>query len=441
MISFLREGDNKSLSEWSVVLGCAVREVRDLSEKGVFRRSAIDSKNDQQLYSLRFVGVLALSHRIWFSIPSIIYSHKKNAITAQDVQVTIALLQRHEQKLKRKKRYVGGFDVPLFWSEGGALIRDIELLVWLLDWTESHGFHDALETEYSASYGHAINWGATENCSLPIKAGKSFLYDPLLWDKTRHELSGTGYLQAKVIDALFVDYYPISKLLLGGDEDILDAGKEILESHDFFIEDPFEYLRAQEEMLSRDHEKELVSGLLSYFESPARFESNESIFYGTNGFWAVWEDVCNFVFSSSFDDLLLSNPRYVMKDKSIFEMNGQRPDLWYVHEDSVFILDAKYYTGFPCDSKPGVQDIIKQIMYGLSYRGQYNKIILGFVFPGHSSSIIDCIGAAEMAIVSEADKEFPEVHCFILDWTAAVSAYLSFCPIGDIRARIVRVVH
>lgn len=78
-------------------------------------------------------------------------------------------------------------------------------------------------------------------------------------------------------------------------------------------------------------------------------------------FYNTWEAICGFIFQNQYTNLKHLIPQPSWKNAIVSGKISQRPDILYVHNQSLYILDAKYYDYTV--SLPGWHDVVKQLFY------------------------------------------------------------------------------
>ena len=115
-----------------------------------------------------------------------------------------------------------------------------------------------------------------------------------------------------------------------------------------------------------DRYKVLFKAMIQMLEH-SRAEKKSAFFYGTTRFHAVWESLINQAFG--IDDIKKKEyfppaKWHFVSPKQKDRSNKLYPDTIMLHNNDVFVLDAKYYSFIVNCSVPAAADINKQITYG-----------------------------------------------------------------------------
>lgn len=430
MIGFVQENQTKDRNDWATFFDANLSSISELEDRGILRKVSGNSQAGVSLV-IRFVGLILVGNRAWYCYPSI-FKRKKNGDEILSLATTMALLEVYFGNVKKRKNTSSTINEPDFWEEAKKEASYISLFLWLLDWTVAHGFHRDPFTKFCTDGGYGINWGLTELHSLPVPTNRSLIFDPPFWQEFHSDLSLLAVIQAKVLVELQRAIQPLSDALIAGANELMEFARELDNSVHLNVNETIDYLKERQGATFRDHELDLISGLISFYDNQLTSSSGDIRLYGTNGFWAVWEDICRTVLAAE-ESPELANPRYNL-GSAFSEVNPLRPDLFYRHSGCAYILDAKYYPDFP-GSAPGVQDITKQMMYCLTYRGS-DFTTAGFLLPGFAKTGLELLGEIEMADNGKAVETFPIIHVFNLDWDYSVSAYIKSVEIPELRELI-----
>lgn len=428
MIEILVEHTDLKKVDWAKKLNCTREELEELLSLGILTESGQNLK-------LTFVGIFVLSRGAWYCRPKI-FQKGIDMPLVKEIDLLSSTLKRYESRSDIRKAYKCEiYDAVASQVHDDSVIKEIEILLSLIDWTLSFGFHSSVDIYRQIGSGFSIDWSITVNSSLPLFNKKSVIYHDPVWvigNKNRTYLS---ILQAKALCDLYDKYEPLSSLTLGIDKNIIEEARTLIEEYDSDI-DLSNYLWTCYNSTNKDHDKELISTLISHYVDKLSFLQTQKPIrlFGTRAFNLVWEDMCRYALSNGYENSELSNPIYRLGAIKIVA-NQQRPDVIFKWHNKIYIVDAKYYTNIPY-SLPGTEDVTKQIMYGLSHKANIDSICLAFLMPRVQKELITYAGIAYMEYDSMRDKRFPEVHCFILSWWSLLEAYVGASTIPDLRAEI-----
>lgn len=429
MIETLSEGEGRSQEEWLSFLQNSGLQFEALVDRGVLRKEGSQ-------YVVRFVGICITDDVVWYCRPFGLAGAEKQALL-QEIEWVDRILRTYESRSLRREAIGGDISPHLIEDEGSDLpTRELDLLASLLEWTQSYGFHEAEETRKVSGSERAANWPATINGSLPIITRSAALYlEPVSYTPIKR-LSELGQLQAEALIGLFEKYRDVADYVFRFARDQVDEALEIVAEHQHYkVTDVQNFLRASYDSTNRDHDKDLIQLLISYFGDAARgYQRLGRIrLRGTRSFHLVWEDMCRAAIGMQAEVAgLFSNPVYRLGGERIY-IDKQRPDIVYEEAGTTYVLDAKYYPRFP-RSVPKLEDVRKQLFYGESCLR--SSVRLAFLLPGKSSFVAEGMGTVRMEIDSSNDPRFDSVYCLKIDWKTVAESYVSRAPIQGLIQRL-----
>lgn len=421
----ISEGAAETRTTWLKKFDCSTAEFDELIDRGIFEHTPNGH------WRLKFVGSLVLRHNAWFCVPSV--AAPEFLSTPTEPKGLLLLIRVLERYAKRSIDRAAGHDqlgTHLSTSEYAASpMRELELLLSLFEWTSTYGFHTNDVEHRATGTNRPIRWSDTINSTLPSHLRTSTVYFEPSSVSVLKSPSIIGILQARVIERLLKKYHTVMRSLSDVSLDLVEEATTIaqvpLPAYDLY-----ELLHAT----NLDHEKELLVVLLALASiENAKYARDKKItLYGTTAFELVWEDMCRVVFTtSSPDSKPFSNPKYhLIDDPAGISVAGQRPDVLYQHGSLVMVFDAKYYARFP-HSRPGLEDVRKQIFYSMSLPTGTTSLC-AFLLPRTHPIDAEYVGCAKMMLPSESgktsievDKRFPVVHCISLPWNRMIDCYLN----------------
>jgi hypothetical protein len=154
-------------------------------------------------------------------------------------------------------------------------------------------------------------------------------------------------------------------------------------------------------------------------------------------FQNVWELICGSIFSNQYNTLKQIIPKLNWEIDSSAVVQPQRPDIIFLQDQVLYILDAKYYD---TDSNlPGWHDVVKQLFYAftifknikskdfrlidknLEKRVQkVNQTKNIFLFPSGDEEPIKDIGKVNI----KNNKDFNDIKAYKVNTFLAMKCYL-----------------
>ncbi len=157
----------------------------------------------------------------------------------------------------------------------------------------------------------------------------------------------------------------------------------------------------EKESTFNDIKLKILNAMLNILEYYSSNFENRDIFIGVNKFEYIWEFMINNIFGiENKKEYLPKTQWYIEKTHHKFENNYLYPDTIMIKNNSIYILDSKYYKyGITknVNNLPNSSDIIKQISYGKYIKNKFdNKNIYNiFIIPGNlNSELFEYIGYA-----------------------------------------------
>lgn len=366
------------------------------------------------------VGLL-FTHDHAFTVLPKIFRGNADASVARDV---IACVKIYLGRLKRRLRHSEASEVRSAYDAGAKLV---DLLLSLIDWTLDRGFHSE-DFEAQTDESSNIDWGATMDHGIPLHVGRSVVYSEIIGRQINYQLGPLAYLQAQALLTLHRQLTPTALLWLTEHDPILDLASKIasdpMASDEFFItglDELVDFLN----VCNRDHDRELA-GILFDWLVGGRRNPERPMLFGTTAFQYIWEDMCEIITGELGDSMshkeIASQPGYLVNGTT-WVTDGQRPDILRQFNDGIYILDAKWYD-ISNREWPGVQDVVKQIMYQASVTERHLVLCNAFLVPvSWTSPMPKMIGEARMDINGRADTRFPVIRVMAIPWKMAVEAY------------------
>lgn len=413
--SILWEGQTYSAHDWHEHLGITESDFQALIDEGVLRSDAESRK-----YRLDLVGFLFVRKRAFVVLPKIFRGRTDTSI----IRDVISCIRTYRTRVKRRMRHAEASEILSFHDDKA---KHIDLFLALVDWTSDRGFHSE-DFESATDEPFDVNWNATMDHGIPLHIGKSVIYSEIVGRRIDYQFGALARLQARALLALHAQLKPVSLFWLNEHDPILDLAREINVNsppRSGAFKDALEEVTTFLNVCNRDHDRELASILFDWLTDRPR-EAHKPAIFGTNAFHYVWEDICGVATlslgSPTDHGSIASQPVYILQNTHK-PTAGQKPDALRGNQAGLSILDAKWYDVATGDV-PGVQDIVKQLMYELSIRDSTPVRYNAFLVPmTEKIPPLRVFGRAEMRANNEIDVRFKPVQIIGVSWEKAVSLY------------------
>lgn len=151
-------------------------------------------------------------------------------------------------------------------------------------------------------------------------------------------------------------------------------------------------LNKELETTNKDREIRLIKALLEFIIGCGDNDNRVEIeTIATPYFYTTWEAICGYIFNNDYilykDDI----PKPTWHIGSAKESTKQIPDIIFKNNNTLYILDAKYYDIEI--NRPGWHDLVKQFFYYYSLKTKFdNNIKNALIFPGKNEGLITYIG-------------------------------------------------
>lgn len=145
-------------------------------------------------------------------------------------------------------------------------------------------------------------------------------------------------------------------------------------------------------------------------------------------FHNTWEAICGYLFGNQYKTLKGIVPQPAWKNNIIDGKISQRPDILYIYNSILYILDAKYYDY--THNLPGWYDIVKQLFYKFTIeknlennffinKNVSSKIKNVFILPENSRLDLRHLGD----IYIDAVHELGDIHVYTVNSKKAMKIY------------------
>jgi hypothetical protein len=277
-----------------------------------------------------------------------------------------------------------------------------------------------------------IDWTATINKRHPVFSGKSVVYIDTISRKTTVDRQNQLLLLHKYCVFKSLEKYG---WLFG-----LSSDNAELDVTELNCDVSYAINFLTKELNSTFAEREInVIKMIRDFLSGIEMENNEEKLetFVTPYFQNVWELICGSIFSNQYNTLIQIIPKLNWEIDSSAVVQPQRPDIIFLQDQVLYILDAKYYD---TDSNlPGWHDVVKQLFYAftifknikskdfrlidkkLEKRVQkVNQTKNIFLFPSGDEEPIKYIGKVNI----KNNKDFNDIKAYKINTFLAMKCYV-----------------
>lgn len=417
----LFEGTVGTRDFWKNRLGISNDDIQFLQSQLVLRKT---QGSTTDAFRLEFVGLVCFQNAAFFSVPKIFRDQK--ADFSQAIELTLSCLRQYERKYARgfKPAEAGAGE---FFDGAGTVV---DMFLSVLNWTREHGFHQIDEKFRSDEFCN-ISWQDTIRQRYPIHFGRSVLYGEPIGYRTLPAHNELAQMQACALLELAKRLDVISRIWLPDYDELYVLASEIIRGEVIFRSRTEMRHVVDEHLFSsnRDTDRSLLDLLSRWLDMDYKVSTHIQL-YGTNGFHAVWEHICAFLFHSLGTQQqhtdIASQPVFSDGGKRL-PVSSQRPDILIESDDHIQIADAKWYD-LDHGDLPHLEDIIKQLAYQMSIDPSRKVKSNVFLMPGLHGKSWSHAGQFEMSRDGRTDHRFPSVDVIRLDWIEMAQAYAKKNP-------------
>lgn len=205
----------------------------------------------------------------------------------------------------------------------------------------------------------------------------------------------------------------------------LDFSDDFYDISDFdiSIEEILHILNYELRVTFFDRDIYVIKLMIEYFEemSSVMQADTDYISIYTFYFQNIFEAMCMDVLSgTTARSLGISKPKWNMKNGDVIE-TSQIPDVIFVENDELYIVDAKYYSYL--NSLPGWGDLVKQHFYGFAFEERYLSVHNLFLLPGTHDEMFEYIGYSDVPDVSVFSDS--KIYALTVDCRTLMSLYVT----------------
>ncbi len=302
-------------------------------------------------------------------------------------------------------------------------IDTLTKIIWLLNDYTKYGLYTTSLKSREVNTGKT-NWNRTINKETPFPgANGTPTYLRLHSERIKYgEQSLISLIHAEVIRELDLSF---CWTITGGSKTRISPELDFVNPCYLNLEQKLHALKKELSITFKDRETQLLLALIGYLESNQSKDKGKFII-GSKTFHNVWESMLR----STLPQVINVNSE--LPKPALHFQHGGKPalakgmltDIVIKNENTLSIIDAKYYKGETPTDSPGWSDIVKQFFYEKALSKIYptQSILNWFAFPGSQETIISgpikYITMQDKKSGENLNEEFRPINC----------AY--FCPIN-----------
>lgn len=370
---------------------------------------------DEEFFEFKIVGVFFI-----LDTPIIVFPKNTPSLKQSEAK---AYAQTLLKALIRYKNEVFGSSIEssVFLGDSEMSSSRIVSAIFLLEDYCQYGLisrHNIVSSDQKLG---RVNWGKTINKTYPLLSNSSPIYiKPIMKQREFDENNPIRLIHKHIINECFLKW----GWYLGYDE--INNEPSLLP---FPFVEALELLENELSMTFNVREIQVLENLIKYITNFLGGKKEKKIeIIATANFHFIWETICGYVLNNQYGLLKDLLPQPIWESAITSKNISQRPDIFHINEDKLYIFDAKYY-----DYKsnlPGWSDAVKQFFYSYTLKQamftkefkrmapHISKIYNGFIFPGNGPKF-QYIGR----VIVPKVEELSEIKAFSMNQQMAISSY------------------
>ena len=363
----------------------------------------------EKKYQFRYVGVLIINDDVIFSYPKYINNNRN---INRDFNQVLKVIKKYKAENETLDYYENEETEEISFNL-------ISLMIYFLEDYYAHGTYHKTEDILETNGRGEINWDRTINNFYPIIDNSRPYYLELYTKNRSQDLFNFFKLLHECIItecSRYLDDYGLLNVFDLTHVELSEKNLEDFGENDFILEK----LEKEFYVEYNTHKKDLLKFMHIYVSRKNVFtDKNFLTLYGTQNYHNIWEKMCSEIFSDKLKSKLstlkpksqknelendksiydiIEYPKWILSDGTEKESKGKlKPDIITFYEDTLIILDAKYYTlifekNKELKGNPGISDITKQYLYQLALEDfrkdyGYGRVRNALLFPKYDGEI------------------------------------------------------
>ena len=312
----------------------------------ILSKEALIIETHGDSFCFKTVGFFMCEEKIITVFPKGFYL-TENPVNDASILLRVLLRYRNSRNLEPEEKKML-FGDTLF--KNGRLVSAIALL----DDYKSNGYLRKLYTSSSRKIGGFTDWNRTITTITPLINNKRPIYaDPV----RRSTFTDIDNILCKIHNSIITECIS----LLGWLCELDSIDIQVLPMP-VTCDEAVSIIKKELRHTYVQREIEVLKLMLQYLSAKSGEQASQSIeLLMTPFFHNTWEEICGYLFENQYSILKDIVPRPKWRSSKIKGTLSQRPDILYIHNNNLYILDAKYYDYSV--TTPGWHDVVKQLFY------------------------------------------------------------------------------
>ena len=337
---------------------------------------------DRDTFTFKIVGVICLQGEQLIVFPKAYVEALGKGPSVDDARLLVRVLMRY-----RNEGVHTSFEKEFLFNGHGMSSNHIAAAMFLIEDYCQNGFIKHNTIIISQQTKGKTDWQSTINKTIPIFSDESVLYCfPITKNQTPDSNDIVTVSHKYVVRKCFDEW--------GWCFGYNAPPKDIIKLP-FQVPEVIRQLEARLQMTYIEREILVIRNIIEILSDQSGINNTSIIDLMATPYYSfVWEAICSFVMDNRYSQLKSILPQPEWDSHLVQGSISQRPDIFWVYENILFILDAKYYDY--SQTLPGWHDIVKQLFYRhtmqqVSSTYEYQKHLPGgkmifnaFLFPSNS---------------------------------------------------------
>ncbi|WP_026858883.1 LlaJI family restriction endonuclease [Jeotgalicoccus psychrophilus] len=278
----------------------------------------------------------------------------------------------------------------------------VKTVTWLINDYQENGYYQNEETKIETNGKGRVLWNKTLRQKMPYIINDEVLYLDMYTKRNEQNINDIiRLIHKKVIQNCIREIGLLYNL------------KQVHEEIElpYSIDQQIIILHKKLNTVYTDRKISLLKQLINYLE--LKHSGKLAFTLATPYFYNVWELMLRKLFNHE-EELQGLVPKPYWEINGIKNYTKQIPDILITKDDSLVIIDAKYYSIDSGQVKkfPGWPSIVKQLYYNLSLKKYYKKTYNIFIFPKIVSNSFEYIGKTS---VKGLETEYGYIYAYAID--------------------------
>lgn len=370
----------------------------------------------ERTFQFKIVGTFCIDERPVIVFPKGYDLPVHRDLQIQETKVLIRVLLRYRNEMNKSNE-----SSDALWGLDDISSNRIAAAMLLLEDYCQNGYLKRYAECRSSGYKRRTDWPATINKTVPLYSKGNPVYDSPIARWKKNDIHNIVVLAHKYV---IQDCFRKWGWLFG--YDLIPNADPRLPCP---ISEIILCLKTELRKTYINRDIMVIHQLIQYLSaSTGKQNSRRLDLFATPYFSFVWEAICGFLFNNSYPKLKKILPQPIWESNIVSGRIAQRPDIFYVEGENLYILDAKYYNYHK--NLPGWHDVVKQLFYRhsleavsgtldyISLLPETKKIFNAFILPGDGDDFL-YLGQVYVPKV----KDLGTIKAIVIDQKRAFATY------------------